>query len=506
MKIRTDFVTNSSSSNYIIEQSLIRESPASLVGFHRQQSEVLSSLRKVWTDTSSLDPKLAWSRYTIYDIVYNFCKENQMNPIEGPADAAAGVDGQFLSGLREFIEADGSTLFVVEAGYSSAAHMEESVALQLGYLWSHLDGIALIPYLSESIKQVYEGTALRSWLGRGKDTVLPPIERTRTHNHCTYFNETLGYVLMTILLLVSKRVEAFYGEDVNAVVEKFAAEYSRREAEPGLPLPDGLSLLAKGMPAEPGSFPEYPTDVWLARFADGGELLGVYSVHIDELPERLSMPVDEAFPPIPFAKDFWSFWQESDDHNVDIDYGYALLRYHEEAVKQRPPLIFDFNIQKPYPKGITGQDKEYIENFLGEELEEDGGAEGDEPIGDELQLDGLRLDGLQLDDLELDGLQLDDLELDDLQLDGLRLDGLSEEEKLALDIGSKLFDLSIRSFNSLRRAGVITVSDILAKSRQELGTIRNFSKKCLGEVELKLGRLGFELHGSPDPNGGDGAD
>ena len=162
MKIRTDFVTNSSSSNYIIDKALIRESPASLVSFERRQNEVLSTLCKVWTDSSTLDPKLAYNRYTVFDLAYQFCQENKLNPIAESTNAATETEGAFLSKLRRFIESDGSKLIVLESEYSSAAHMEESVIRQLNYLWPHLEDICLIPCLSEAIKQVYDSTTLRS--------------------------------------------------------------------------------------------------------------------------------------------------------------------------------------------------------------------------------------------------------------------------------------------------------------------------------------------------------
>lgn len=54
-------------------------------------------------------------------------------------------------------------------------------------------------------------------------------------------------------------------------------------------------------------------------------------------------------------------------------------------------------------------------------------------------------------------------------------------------------DLSLRSFNCLKRAGYSTVADIIAVPESELKTIKNFGKKSLTEVIDKIHELGFSL-------------
>ena len=54
-------------------------------------------------------------------------------------------------------------------------------------------------------------------------------------------------------------------------------------------------------------------------------------------------------------------------------------------------------------------------------------------------------------------------------------------------------DLSLRSFNCLKRAGFDTVSDIVEKSEAELKTIKNFGKKSLEEVKDKVHEMGLSL-------------
>ena len=70
-----------------------------------------------------------------------------------------------------------------------------------------------------------------------------------------------------------------------------------------------------------------------------------------------------------------------------------------------------------------------------------------------------------------------------------------EEESLdeGLDKTIEELDLSLRSFNCLKRAGFDTVADIIAVPESELKTIKNFGKKSLTEVIDKIHELGFVL-------------
>lgn len=54
-------------------------------------------------------------------------------------------------------------------------------------------------------------------------------------------------------------------------------------------------------------------------------------------------------------------------------------------------------------------------------------------------------------------------------------------------------DLSVRSFNCLKRAGINTVEDLINKSEDEMMKVRNLGRKSLEEVMAKLDSLGFTL-------------
>ncbi|MGN0677170.1 MAG: DNA-directed RNA polymerase subunit alpha [Ruminococcus sp.] len=66
------------------------------------------------------------------------------------------------------------------------------------------------------------------------------------------------------------------------------------------------------------------------------------------------------------------------------------------------------------------------------------------------------------------------------------------KEKI-LEMTIEDLDLSVRSFNCLKRAGINTVDDLINKSEEEMMKVRNLGKKSFDEVKEKLHTLGFEL-------------
>ncbi|OPZ21859.1 MAG: DNA-directed RNA polymerase subunit alpha [Firmicutes bacterium ADurb.BinA205] len=66
------------------------------------------------------------------------------------------------------------------------------------------------------------------------------------------------------------------------------------------------------------------------------------------------------------------------------------------------------------------------------------------------------------------------------------------KEKI-LEMTIEDLDLSVRSFNCLKRAGINTVDDLINKSEEEMMKVRNLGKKSFDEVKEKLRSLGFDL-------------
>ena len=62
-----------------------------------------------------------------------------------------------------------------------------------------------------------------------------------------------------------------------------------------------------------------------------------------------------------------------------------------------------------------------------------------------------------------------------------------------LEMTIEELDLSVRSYNCLKRAGINTVEDLLSKSEEDMMKVRNLGRKSLEEVIWKLASLGFNL-------------
>jgi len=58
-------------------------------------------------------------------------------------------------------------------------------------------------------------------------------------------------------------------------------------------------------------------------------------------------------------------------------------------------------------------------------------------------------------------------------------------------------DLTVRSYNCLKREGIHTVGELISRSEADLLDIRNFGSKSIDEVKIKLDTLGLALKDSP---------
>ena len=68
-----------------------------------------------------------------------------------------------------------------------------------------------------------------------------------------------------------------------------------------------------------------------------------------------------------------------------------------------------------------------------------------------------------------------------------------EQKDKLLDMTIEELDLSVRSFNCLKRANINTVEDLISKTQDEMIKVRNLGRKSLEEVEHKLAQLGLSL-------------
>lgn len=73
-----------------------------------------------------------------------------------------------------------------------------------------------------------------------------------------------------------------------------------------------------------------------------------------------------------------------------------------------------------------------------------------------------------------------------------------EERDKILDMSVEELDLSVRSYNCLKRAGINTVGELIMKTEEDMMKVRNLGRKSLEEVNVKLDGLGLSLRKSED--------
>jgi len=73
-----------------------------------------------------------------------------------------------------------------------------------------------------------------------------------------------------------------------------------------------------------------------------------------------------------------------------------------------------------------------------------------------------------------------------------------EPKGKALEMTVEELDLSVRSYNCLKRAGINTVEELTQKTEEDMMKVRNLGKKSLEEVQKKLAELGLSLKKSEE--------
>lgn len=73
-----------------------------------------------------------------------------------------------------------------------------------------------------------------------------------------------------------------------------------------------------------------------------------------------------------------------------------------------------------------------------------------------------------------------------------------DRKEKALEMTIEELELSVRSFNCLKRANINTVDELIKKSEAEMMKVRNLGMKSLVEVKNKLSELGLELRSNDD--------
>ncbi len=73
-----------------------------------------------------------------------------------------------------------------------------------------------------------------------------------------------------------------------------------------------------------------------------------------------------------------------------------------------------------------------------------------------------------------------------------------DKKEKVLEMTIEELDLSVRSYNCLKRAGINSVEELTQKTEEDMMKVRNLGKKSLEEVQSKLAELGLSLKNSDE--------
>ena len=78
------------------------------------------------------------------------------------------------------------------------------------------------------------------------------------------------------------------------------------------------------------------------------------------------------------------------------------------------------------------------------------------------------------------------------------VESVTDEKEKVLEMNIDELELSVRSYNCLKRAGINTVEELTYKTQEDMMKVRNLGRKSLDEVLAKLKELGLSLNDSEE--------
>ena len=78
------------------------------------------------------------------------------------------------------------------------------------------------------------------------------------------------------------------------------------------------------------------------------------------------------------------------------------------------------------------------------------------------------------------------------------VESTTDEKEKVLEMNIDELELSVRSYNCLKRAGINTVQELINKTPEDMMKVRNLGRKSLDEVLAKLKELGLSLNQNED--------
>ena len=103
----------------------------------------------------------------------------------------------------------------------------------------------------------------------------------------------------------------------------------------------------------------------------------------------------------------------------------------------------------------------------------------------------------------IEGLVPDEPDMEDEEVDfppqsSVTLPPLENEEQKILNTTIEDLDLSVRSYNCLKRAGIAIVGDLVNRTEEDMMKVRNLGRKSLEEVKKKLDEYGLSFKADDD--------
>ncbi len=80
----------------------------------------------------------------------------------------------------------------------------------------------------------------------------------------------------------------------------------------------------------------------------------------------------------------------------------------------------------------------------------------------------------------------------------IKMERVDEKREKTMDLTIEDLDLSVRSYNCLKRAGINTVEDLATRTEEDMRKVRNMGQKSLEEVLKKMAELGLHLRPSDE--------
>ena len=120
-------------------------------------------------------------------------------------------------------------------------------------------------------------------------------------------------------------------------------------------------------------------------------------------------------------------------------------------------------------------------------------------IGATIYLGGVNAQAVRADSINGDATEQEEKKNEaDAKTAEVMIEKEDDEKGKVLEMNIDELELSVRSYNCLKRAGINTVEELTNKTSEDMMKVRNLGRKSLEEVLAKLKELGLQLNPSDE--------